>query len=108
MSKFFDELIESALQMDDILHGERWHSGKTSKIPVFRLDRLSYTWALHKEADVMSELTFQQKQDYYDKVRRSNYLASLRLEGFDTSRADADKPLPTRESVLNKYRQNPR
>lgn len=55
----------------------------------------------------MSELTFQQKQDYYDKVRRSNYLASLRLEGFDTSRADADKPLPTRESVLNKYRQNP-
>ena len=56
----------------------------------------------------MSELTFQQKQDYYDKVRRSNYLASLRLEGFDTSRADADKPLPSRESVLNKYRQNPR
>ncbi|MBF4557242.1 DUF2559 family protein [Pseudomonas sp. p50] len=55
----------------------------------------------------MSELTFQQKQDYYDKVRRSNYLASLRLEGFDTSRADAEKPLPTRESVLNKYRQTP-
>ncbi|SEN45976.1 Protein of unknown function [Pseudomonas sp. ok272] len=56
----------------------------------------------------MNELTFQQKQDYYDKVRRSNYLASLRLEGFDTSRADADKPLPTRESALKKHRQNPR
>jgi hypothetical protein len=81
---------------------------EASKIPVYRPDRLSYTWALHKEADVMSELTFQQKQDYYDKVRRSNYLASLRLEGFDTSRADAEKPLPSREAVLNKYRQNPR
>ncbi|CAI8771114.1 YhfG family protein [Pseudomonas zeae] len=56
----------------------------------------------------MSELTFQQKQAYYDKVRRSNYLASLRLEGFDTSRADAEKPLPSRESVIEKYRQTAR
>jgi hypothetical protein len=56
----------------------------------------------------MSELTFQQKQDYYEKVRRSNYLASLRLEGFDTTRSEAEKPLPSRESVLSKYRQNPR
>jgi hypothetical protein len=81
---------------------------ETSKLPVYRSNPMSYTGSLHKEADVMSELTFQQKQDYYDKVRRSNYLASLRLEGFDTSRADAEKPLPTRESVLEKYRQNPR
>jgi hypothetical protein len=81
---------------------------KASKIPTYFPGRLSYTWTLHREADVMSELTFQQKQDYYDKVRRSNYLASLRLEGFDTTRADAEKPLPTRESVLKKYRQNPR
>lgn len=56
----------------------------------------------------MSELTFQQKQAYYDKVRRSNYLASLRLEGFDTTRADAEKPPPSRESVIEKYRQNGR
>ncbi|WP_240997577.1 YhfG family protein, partial [Pseudomonas viridiflava] len=27
----------------------------------------------------MSELTFEQKQDHYHKIRRSNYLASLRL-----------------------------
>lgn len=56
----------------------------------------------------MNRLTFRQKQDYYDKVRRSNDLASLRLAGFDTSRADADKPAPSRESVIEKYRQNPR
>jgi hypothetical protein len=54
----------------------------------------------------MSESTFKQKQAHYDKVRRSNYLASLRLEGFDTSPADLEKPLPTREEVLAKYRQD--
>ncbi|MBK5353115.1 DUF2559 family protein [Pseudomonas sp. TH41] len=54
----------------------------------------------------MSELTFKQKQAHYDKVRRSNYLASLRLAGFDTSPADLEKPFPTREEVLAKYRQN--
>lgn len=48
----------------------------------------------------MRKLTFKQKQVHYEKVRRSNYLASLRLEGFDTSPADLDKPLPTREEVL--------
>ncbi|MFN3356967.1 MAG: YhfG family protein [Pseudomonas sp.] len=56
----------------------------------------------------MSELTFEQKQDHYHKIRRSNYLASLRLEGFDTQPADVDKPLPTREAVLAKYRNSPR
>jgi hypothetical protein len=43
---------------------------------------------------------------YYEKVRRSNYLASLRLAGFDTSPADLDKSLPTRKEVLAKYRQD--
>lgn len=46
----------------------------------------------------------QRKQDHYHKIRRSNYLASLRLEGFDTQPTDVDKPLPTREAVLAKYR----
>lgn len=55
----------------------------------------------------MSEPTFDQKQDHYHKIRRSNYLASLRLEGFDTQPADVDKPLPTREAVLAKYRKTP-
>ncbi|WP_248732412.1 YhfG family protein [Pseudomonas sp. MWU13-2517] len=52
----------------------------------------------------MSELTFAQKQDHYHKIRRSNYLASLRLEGFNAQPAEVDKPLPTRETVLAKYR----
>ena len=56
----------------------------------------------------MSELTFEQKQDHYHKIRRSNYLASLRLEGFDTQPTDVDKPLPTREAVLAKYRNTSR
>lgn len=54
----------------------------------------------------MSESTFKRKQDYYEKVRRSNYLASLYLAGFDTSLADLDKPLPTRDEVLAKYQQD--
>jgi hypothetical protein len=54
----------------------------------------------------MSELTFKQKQAHYEKVHRSNYLASLRLAGFDTSPADLEKPLQTREEVFAKYRQD--
>jgi hypothetical protein len=54
----------------------------------------------------MSESTFQRKQDYYEKVRRSNYLASLYLAGFDTSPADLNRPLPTRDEVLAKYQQD--
>ncbi|RMO73586.1 hypothetical protein ALQ35_01001 [Pseudomonas fluorescens] len=60
-----------------------------------------------QEYAAMSEPTFEQKQDHYHKIRRSNYLASLRLEGFDTQPADVDKPLPTREAVLAKYRKTP-
>ncbi|TWC18301.1 MULTISPECIES: YhfG family protein [unclassified Pseudomonas] len=51
----------------------------------------------------MSELTFKHKQAHYEKVCRSNYLASLHFAGFDTSPADLDKPLPTREEALAKY-----
>jgi hypothetical protein len=53
----------------------------------------------------MNKLTFKQKQAHYEKVRRSNYLASLRLAGFDSSPADLDKPLLTREEALAKYLQ---
>jgi len=70
---------------------------------------LRYNQSLaNQEYAAMSELTFQQKQDHYQKIRRSNYLASLRLEGFDTQPADVDKPLPTREAVLAKYRSTQR
>ncbi|RON31845.1 hypothetical protein BK661_15785 [Pseudomonas frederiksbergensis] len=54
----------------------------------------------------MSELTFKHKQAHYEKVRRSNYLASLRLAGFDTSPTDLEKPLSTREEALAKHRQD--
>jgi hypothetical protein len=35
----------------------------------------------------MSDLTLEEKNAYYAKVRQSNYAASLRLEGFDTTPA---------------------
>lgn len=54
----------------------------------------------------MSESTFKRKQDYYEKVHRLNYLASLYLAGFNTSPADLDKPLSTRDEVLAKYQQD--
>lgn len=54
---------------------------------------------------LMNKLTFKQKQAHYEKVCRSNYLASLHLAGFDTSPADLDIPLSTREEVIAKYRQ---
>lgn len=51
----------------------------------------------------MTTPTLQAKKAYCAKTRRSNYAASLRLEGFDSSLADAQKPLPTRDAVLNAY-----
>ena len=56
------------------------------------------------EHKIYDSPTFKQKQDHYDKIRRSNYLASLRLAGFDTRPSDVDKTLSTREIVLAKYR----
>lgn len=51
----------------------------------------------------MTTLTLQAKKAYCAKTRRSNYAASLRLEGFNSSRSDAQQPLPTRDAVLNQY-----
>jgi hypothetical protein len=86
MSKFFDELMESVIEMDEILRKNHRDSDSNADTSV---------------------LTFQQKQAHYDKVRRSNYLASLSIEGFETTPADAEKPLPSRMEVLKKYRQKP-
>ncbi|WAH60058.1 YhfG family protein [Pseudomonas silvicola] len=52
----------------------------------------------------MESPSFQVKKAYYAKVRRSNYTASLRLEGFEVTPEDAERPLPTRESVISRYR----
>ncbi|AGA87408.1 YhfG family protein [Stutzerimonas stutzeri] len=52
----------------------------------------------------MPDLTLEEKKAYYAKVRQSNYAASLRLEGFNTTPADAKRELPTREAALRALR----
>jgi hypothetical protein len=52
----------------------------------------------------MAPTSLKAKKAYYAKVRQSNYAASLRLEGFDTTPEDGERPLPSKESVLNSYR----
>ncbi len=44
------------------------------------------------------------KKAYCAKTRKSNYAASLRLEGFDSTPLDADRPLQSREELLKTYR----
>ncbi|WP_248795055.1 YhfG family protein [Pseudomonas sp. MWU13-2105] len=56
----------------------------------------------------MSKLTFQEKQDHYNKIRRSNRLTSLRLAGFNTTPTDLERPLPTMEAILKKCRDTSR
>ena len=41
---------------------------------------------------------------YYAKVRRSNYEASLRLEGFAVDPSAATKPVASRAAVIQAYR----
>jgi len=53
----------------------------------------------------MKSPSLEAKQTYCAKTRHSNYLASLRLEGFDTSRQDASRKLPTQESAINTHKQ---
>lgn len=59
-----------------------------------------------KATEVVTVTTpsLQAKKAYCAKTRQSNYAASLRLEGYSTTPADAERPLPTRESVLSAYR----
>lgn len=46
----------------------------------------------------------QAKLAYCAKTRRSNYAASLRLEGYDVTPAESKRKLPSRETVLQTYR----
>ena len=57
-----------------------------------------------REAYLMPATSLEAKKAYFAKVRRSNYVASLRLEGFDVTPADADRKLPTREAALDAHR----
>ena len=52
----------------------------------------------------MAGVSLQAKKAYCAKTRRSNYAASLRLEGFNTTQADAERKLPTREAALKAAR----
>jgi len=52
----------------------------------------------------MPTLSLSAKKAYCAKTRKSNYAASLRLEGFDSTPLDAERPLPSREELLKTYR----
>ena len=47
--------------------------------------------------------TQEAKQAYFAKMRRKNYLASLRLEGFDVSDEKVANKLSTKADVIAAY-----
>jgi hypothetical protein len=49
-------------------------------------------------------ISLETKKAYCIKTRRSNYAASLRLEGYDVTPETAQRKLPTREELLRQYR----
>ena len=53
---------------------------------------------------IMSTPSLETKKAYCAKTRKSNYAASLRLEGFDSSPSDIERARPTREQLLKTYR----
>jgi len=66
---------------------------------------LRYTELLSNlEVATMPTPSLAAKKAYCAKTRRSNYAASLRLEGFDTTPLDAERTLASREELLKTYR----
>jgi hypothetical protein len=55
----------------------------------------------------MPTLSLAAKKAYCAKTRKSNYAASLRLEGFATTPQDAERPLASREELLKTYSNKP-
>lgn len=51
----------------------------------------------------MQKISLQAKLAYHAKTRRSNYVASLRLEGYEVTRAESKRELPSREDILRRY-----
>jgi hypothetical protein len=51
----------------------------------------------------MSTISLEAKKAYAARTRKSNYLASLRLEGFKTTFSDSERKLPSREEVLKAF-----
>jgi len=56
------------------------------------------------ELGTVSALSLQAKKAYCAKTRRANYVASLRLEGYEITLAESQRELPIREAILNAYR----
>ena len=48
----------------------------------------------------MSNISYEAKRAYFARIRRKNYVASLRLEGFDVREHAADEKLPSRAEAL--------
>lgn len=59
---------------------------------------------IHDEARLMKALSLQAKKAYCAKTRRSNYVASLRLEGYEVVPDLADRELPSREAAVQAHR----
>ncbi|MBC3362018.1 DUF2559 domain-containing protein [Pseudomonas sp. Z5-35] len=53
----------------------------------------------------MGNVSLETKKAYAARTRRSNYAASLRLEGFKVSPEDGECKLPSREQVLKTFTQ---
>ncbi|WP_434672407.1 YhfG family protein [Pseudomonas sp. R1-15] len=51
----------------------------------------------------MGTVSLETKKAYAARTRRSNYAASLRLEGFKVSAHDGEDKLPSREEVLKTF-----
>jgi len=49
-------------------------------------------------------ISLETKKAAWEKTRRSNYAASLRLEGFDVTPDSAERKLPSKEELLRHYR----
>lgn len=54
----------------------------------------------------MKKTSLQAKLAYCAQTRRSNYAASLRLEGYEVTQEESKRELPTREAVLHLYRKS--
>jgi hypothetical protein len=51
----------------------------------------------------MGTVSLETKKAYAARTRRSNYAASLRLEGFKVSFEDGERQLPSREDILKTF-----
>jgi hypothetical protein len=51
----------------------------------------------------LSSITYEAKKAYFARVRRRNYLASLRIEGFEIKEMATAEKLPSKAEVLSAH-----